>query len=57
MAGRAGSRSQRRKTAGREIAERESVEREIVERKTGDEKIDRKEEGRAGETNRRPGTG
>lgn len=53
----AGSWSQRRKTAGREIAERESVEREIVERKTGDEKIDRKEEGRAGETNRRPGAG
>ncbi len=32
-------------------------EPEPEERKTGDEKIDRKEEGRAGETNRRPGAG
>ena len=32
-------------------------EPEPEERKTGDEKIDRKEEGRAGETNRRPETG
>ena len=32
-------------------------EPEPEERKTGDEKIDRKKEGRAGETNRRPGAG
>ena len=32
-------------------------EPEPEERKTGDEKIDRKEEGRAGETDRRPGAG
>ena len=34
-----------------------SREQEPEERKTGDEKIDRKEEGRAGETDRRPETG
>ena len=32
-------------------------EPEPEERKTGDEKIDRKKEGRAGETNRRLGAG